>query len=174
MSVQFKRQLSGFVSLVILLTLSACAGDGEDPGYTHVIAENAIVRFEAVPALLQIQDVAVAQSGEVWALQRTRAPHLFWFSEDGQLIDSRGMSGSGRGQLSNPFNLLPTNDARIPMRVCANTTVCCAHITCPCWRRRSRHARSSSVATIWALICSRVISLHAPRSCRDTVSLWAN
>lgn len=98
-------------------TVIACAGEVEDLGYTHVIDPSEVERFDADESLESIQDVTVAVSGEVWALQRTHEPHLFVYSGDGDLHDSFAATGSGRNQLRNPYGLLPTNDPQFPMAV---------------------------------------------------------
>jgi hypothetical protein len=97
--------------------LIACAGEVEDLGYTHVIAPTDVVRFGADGSLERIQDVAVAASGEIWALQRVRAPHLFVYSADGDLHDSFGATGNQRNELHNPYALMPTDDPQFPMAV---------------------------------------------------------
>jgi hypothetical protein len=103
---------------VALALVMGCAGEvEEDPGYTHMIAASEVVRFASDGSLERIQDVAVAVSGEIWALQRIRAPHLFVYSAEGDLHDSFGTTGSDRHQLRNPYNLLPTDDSRFPMAV---------------------------------------------------------
>lgn len=98
-------------------TVIACAGEVEELGYTHVIDPSEVERFDANESLESIQDVAVAVSGEVWALQRTNEPHLFVYSADGDLHDSFAATGSGRNQLRNPYGLLPTDDSQFPMAV---------------------------------------------------------
>ncbi len=95
----------------------ACGGEEEEVGITLVIDSTEIVRFRADASLQQIRDVATAPSGDIWVLQGSNAPHVFKFSEDGKLLDSFGMSGGGRGMLSNPLWLLPTDDAGTPMGV---------------------------------------------------------
>ncbi len=113
-----KLRLPAIAFCAVFTFLMACAGGTEeDPGYTHVIAASEVVRFEADGSLEKIQDVAVAVSGEIWALQRTRAPHLFVYSADGDLHDSFATTGSGRNELHNPFNLLPHDDPGFPMAV---------------------------------------------------------
>ena len=112
-----RLQLSTVACCILAATVMACAGEVEDPGYTHVIAPSEVVTFQADASLERIQDVAVAVSGEVWALQRHRAPHLFVYSADGDLHDSFGTTGSARNQLSNPFTLLPSDDSGFPMGV---------------------------------------------------------
>ena len=106
----------GVILCGVSVTLIAC-GREEDPGYTHVIAPSEVVRFAADGSLEQIQDVAVAASGEVWALQRIHAPHLFVYSADGDLHDSFGTTGADRNQLRNAYALLPTEDPSFPMSV---------------------------------------------------------
>ena len=112
-----RLHLSAVFCCVLATTLVACGGEVEDPGYTHAIAQSEIVMFDADGSLADIQDVAVAASGDVWALQRNHTPHLFVFSAEGDLNDSFGTTGSERNQLSNPFNLLPTENPRSPMAV---------------------------------------------------------
>jgi len=107
---------AGFCTVLALVT--ACAGEvEEDPGYTHVIAPSEVVRFATDESLERIQDVAVAVSGEIWALQRIRAPHLFVYSAEGDLHDSFGTTGSERNQLRNPYALMPNDDSNFPMAV---------------------------------------------------------
>jgi len=112
-----RLNLSAVFCCILAATLVACGGEVEDASYTHVIAQSDIVRFDADGSLADIQDVAVAASGDVWVLQRSHTPHLFVFSAKGDLNDSFGTTGSERNQLSNPFNLLPTDDSRSPMAV---------------------------------------------------------
>jgi len=113
-----KLRLSAVAFCGVSALVMACAGDAaEDTGYTHVIAPSEIVQFAADGSLERIQDVAVAVSGEVWALQRVRAPHLFVYSSDGDLHDSFAQDGSDRNQLRNPYNLLPNEDQGFPMAV---------------------------------------------------------
>lgn len=112
-----KLHSSAVAFCVMSATGIACAGEVEDPGYTHVIAPTEVVRFQADASLQSIQDVAVAASGEIWALQRKREPHLFVFSADGNLHDSFGTTGSERNQLRNPYTLLPSDDSSFPMAV---------------------------------------------------------
>ena len=112
-----RLHLSAVFCCILATTVIACAGEVEDPDYTHVITQAEVVRFHADGSLSDIQDVGVAVSGDVWALQRSSTPHLFVFSAEGDLHDSFGTTGSDRNQLRNPYALLPTDDARSPMAV---------------------------------------------------------
>ena len=94
-----------------------CGGGQEDVGTTVIIDAAELVSFPAEASLQQIQHVALAPSGEVWALQRTGDPHLFRFSAEGELLSSFAVTGRARNQLSNPLWLMPTDDVRQPMQV---------------------------------------------------------
>jgi hypothetical protein len=118
MFLECKLRLSAVASCAAAVAVMACAGDAEeDLGYTHEIAPAEVVQFSADGSLEKIQDVAVAVSGEVWALQRIHQPHLFVYSADGDLHDSFATTGSSRNQLRNPFSLLPNDDPGFPMAV---------------------------------------------------------
>ncbi len=112
-----RLHLSAVFCCLSAMTLAACAGEVEDTGYTHVIAQSEVVSFQVNESLVDIQDVAVAISGEVWALQRSSTPHLFVYSAEGDLHNSFATTGSERNQLRNPYTLLPADDSRFPMAV---------------------------------------------------------
>jgi len=112
-----KLRLSVIAICVVSAALIGCAGEVEDPGFTHVIDPSALMMFQADGSLESIEDVAVAGSGEVWALQRVRAPHLFVFSPEGDLLNSFAQTGGARRELSNPISLMPAEEVQWPMAV---------------------------------------------------------
>jgi hypothetical protein len=101
------------VPLIIL----GCAESVEEGSPAVTVDPAQLVILQADASLQDVQDVAPSVTGEIWVLQREAAPHVFIYSEDGRLLDSFGMSGPARTQLSNPFWLIPTGDSQRPMAV---------------------------------------------------------
>jgi hypothetical protein len=100
-----------------VLMVVGCGKSAEEEPPAVTIDPAQVVTLQADASLQQVQDVAPSGNGEIWVLQREVAPHVFIYSEDGHLQDSFGMSGPALTQLSNPFWLVPTGDARRPMAV---------------------------------------------------------
>jgi hypothetical protein len=115
MYMNFGRSLWLTTPLAAALIL-AC-GEGDIPIPTVTIDPTAITTLQADGALQQVQDVAVDESGQFWVLQRDESPHVFLYSAVGRLLDSFGMSGPARTQLSLPFWLVVTGDASQPVGV---------------------------------------------------------
>ena len=97
------------VSLPLAVGLALACGEGEPPMPTVTIAPSQITTLQADAALLQVQDVAVDESGQFWVIQRDQSPHVFIYSAEGQLLDLFGEHGPARAQLTMPFFLVKTH-----------------------------------------------------------------
>ncbi len=95
----------------------ACASESEDLGTVFSVDPQSMVTLDAGSEFQGVQDIAVDVTGVIWALQKHNTPYVLRFSDQGELLNSFGLAGSARGQLSDPWSLLPTGNNSRPMQV---------------------------------------------------------
>ncbi|UCD23457.1 MAG: hypothetical protein JSW51_10455 [Gemmatimonadota bacterium] len=101
-----KSYCKSYLAIALAAGLASACGGGEPPMPTIVIDAGQITSLEADAALLQVQDIAVDDSGQFWVLQRDQAPHVFIYSAEGELVDLFGEHGPARTQISLPYWLV--------------------------------------------------------------------
>ncbi len=88
----------------------ACASEGVDLGTVFSVDPQSMVTLNAGSEFQGVQDIAVDVTGVIWALQKHNTPYVLRFSDQGELLNAFGLAGSARGQLSDPWGLLPTGN----------------------------------------------------------------